>query len=102
VSEAAFDSETLDDLTLVVKHRPGEFVVVHSDDGFTAEILLRLNADSLVSYIEPDYKYRFFQTPVSCNDPLFVSGALWGLKRIDAPIAWRRVQRNNRGYRYRD
>jgi subtilisin family serine protease len=95
VSEAAFNSEKLDDLTLAMKHRPGEFVVVHSDDGFTAEILLRLNADSLVSFIEPDYKYRFFQTPVSCNDPLFVSGALWGLTRINAPIAWRRRTSSN-------
>ena len=63
----------------------GRYIVVTSSTLSTAELIKKLRADPAVEYAEPDYVVKADAT-VSPNDPFF--GSLWGMGKIDAPLAW--------------
>lgn len=77
-------------LRVVNRHAPGRFVVVKSEDGFSAEEIQRLAGDDAVRYVEPNYQYRLVETTPP-NDPRFLNDELWGMKNINAKAAWSKV-----------
>jgi len=83
-------------LKVVDTHTEGQFVVVQSANGFTAEQLEKLADDKKVRLVQPNYIYHLVQEPSPTaattvpNDPLFAQ--LWGMKNINAPIAWNKIR----------
>jgi thermitase len=86
-------------LKVVDSHPEGKFVVVQSKDGFTAEQIEALAVDEKTRLVQPNYVYRLVDTPPAAvaaapamnpNDPLFPQ--LWGMRNINAPIAWNTIR----------
>lgn len=70
----------------ITKRLPGRGAVVSVDPGqSTTEVIDALQADSSVTYAEPNYTVH---SEAVTNDPLLRNGTLWGLLRIHAPQAW--------------
>jgi subtilisin family serine protease len=59
--------------------------VAKVDPARTLEAVAELAARPDVLYAEPNYIWRAKRTP---NDPRYVSGELYGLNKIGAPVAW--------------
>ncbi|HYT94216.1 MAG TPA: S8 family peptidase [Gemmataceae bacterium] len=83
-------------MKVVDSHPEGQFVVVQSEDGFSAEQIERLAADEKVRLVQPNYVYQLVGQPTPAapptkvpNDPLFPQ--LWGMRNIHAPTAWHKI-----------
>jgi subtilisin family serine protease len=84
-------------MKVVDSHPEGNFVVVESKEGFTAEQIERLASDKAARMVQPNYLYQLLDRrgiPTAAptgnpNDPLFPK--LWGMKNINAPIAWKKL-----------
>lgn len=83
-------------LKVVDIHPEGQFVVVQSEGGFTADQIEKLAAHKDVRLVQPNYLYRSLAQrfpvvaqPTNPNDPLFPQ--LWGMKNIHAPDAWSKI-----------
>lgn len=77
-------------LNVVNRHATGQFVVVRSEDGFSAEEIQRLAGNDAVRYVEPNYQYRLVETKPP-DDTRFLNDELWGMKNINAKAAWAKV-----------
>ena len=65
----------------------GRMQVVRIPKGETVQgFIAKYERSGLVEFAEPDYTGHIFAT--TPNDPKFVDGTLWGLKKIDAPDGW--------------
>jgi len=67
------------------------FEIPNDTFGNVERTIDKLNQNPNVLDCEPDYIWEFNRTP---NDPLFPQ--LWGMRMINAPVAWNRTQGSNR------
>jgi len=84
-------------LKLVDTHTEGQFVVVQSANGFTADQIEKVASDEKVRLVQPNYIYHLVDQPSTTaaattvpNDTLFPQ--LWGMKNINAPTAWNKIR----------
>jgi thermitase len=74
-------------LPIVRRNVTGGYVVVESSSRITPENLRALAESPAVRYVEPDFSFSLDQNSTP-DDPEYTAGKLWGLKSINAPIAW--------------
>ena len=76
-------------------YAPGNYLVLHSSEGFSGDELTALVTNPAVKYVEPNYRYRLAESSPTPNDPYFQNKSQWGLDEIGAPTAWTGVTGSN-------
>ena len=77
-------------MQVVDRYPRGNFVVLRADRAIGAGQLQELEADSTVTFVQPNYRYRLAADPPP-DDPDYLTDTLIGLAQIHAFDAWRAV-----------